>query len=428
MSRRIDVGYVPLLDAAPLIIAAEMGFAAEEGLELALHREMSWAALRDRLIWGRYARRAHAGAGGRSPRPPGLGVGDAALDALMVLSVNGDMIGAAPALAARDRRGGRRLPRRRRHRPRARRRGAGRPLRFGVPFPLSMHAALVDYWLGRAAALADGVSLVTVPPPRMAAAMAAGEIDAFCVGEPWGSVAVEIGAAELILPGAAIWRFAPEKVLAMPREAVEAEPERAAALMRALWRAARWIADPANAMTAAELARAGPRISTSRPRSSSGPARAARRRRAAATSARVPRAIEFFAGAASFPWRSQALWIAEATGADAPAPTGRRCAPPRGRASAPTSTAPCSGRSAPTCRAPPRSSRARCRRRPRSPRRSAGCCSDPTASSTAGFSILPEAIDATLICRANPAQTAQIRQCEYCRPDEFSCAARTAPA
>ena len=54
MSRRIDVGFIPLLDAAPLIVALEIGFAAEEGLDLALHREMSWASLRDRLIWGRY--------------------------------------------------------------------------------------------------------------------------------------------------------------------------------------------------------------------------------------------------------------------------------------------------------------------------------------------------------------------------------------
>lgn len=50
----IDAGFVPLLDAAPLIIAAEMGFAAEERFELRLHREMSWASLRDRLIWGQY--------------------------------------------------------------------------------------------------------------------------------------------------------------------------------------------------------------------------------------------------------------------------------------------------------------------------------------------------------------------------------------
>ena len=99
MSRRIDVGYVPLLDAAPLIIAAEMGFAAEEGLELALHRELSWAALRDRLIWGGY-HAAHMLAPVVVAQTAGIGVGDAAIDALMVLSVNGNMIGAEPGLAA----------------------------------------------------------------------------------------------------------------------------------------------------------------------------------------------------------------------------------------------------------------------------------------------------------------------------------------
>ena len=317
MTRRVDVGYLPLLDAAPLIVAAEMGFAAEEGLELALHREMSWAALRDKLIWGRYAA-AHMLAPVVVAQTAGIGAGDAAIDALMVLSVNGDMIGAGPALAgAIAAAGGDFLDAAATGRALAAV-AAGRPLRFGVPFPLSMHAALVDYWLA-ASGLADGVGLVTVPPPRMAAAMAAGEIDAFCVGEPWGSVAVEIGAAHLVLPGAAIWQFAPEKVLAMPRAAVEAEPELAASLMRAVWRAARWLGDPAHAMTAAELA-GGPAYLDVSPeileRALAGRLVVDGQGR----EARLPRAIEFFAGAASFPWRSQALWIAEAlartTGAD----------------------------------------------------------------------------------------------------------------
>jgi NitT/TauT family transport system ATP-binding protein len=181
-----------------------------------------------------------------------------------------------------------------------------------------MHSALVDYWLA-GTGLSDGVGLVTVPPPRMAAAMAAGEIDAFCVGEPWGSVAVEIGAAELILPGAAIWQFAPEKVLAMPRAAVEGDPERAAALMRAVWRAARWLGDPRNTMTTAELV-GGPGYLDVSPEilehALTGRLVVDRLGR----EVRVPRAIEYFAGAANFPWRSQALWITESiarrTGAD----------------------------------------------------------------------------------------------------------------
>lgn len=115
-----------------------------------------------------------------------------------------------------------------------------------------MHSELVSYWLD---ALGGGgrFELATIPPSHMAASIAAGEIHAFCVGEPWGSVAVEAGAAELVLPGAAIWQFAPEKVLAMSRHRVEADPDRAAALMRAVWRAARWCADPANTITAAEI-------------------------------------------------------------------------------------------------------------------------------------------------------------------------------
>lgn len=317
MNRRVAVGYVPLLDAAPLIIAAEMGFAAEEQLDLDLQKETSWAALRDRLIWGRYDA-AHMLAPVVIAQTAGVGVGDVTLDALMVLSVNGDMIGAAPALARdiaaaggdfRDAAAtGRALAVAAR----------ARPLRLGKPFPLSMHSALVDYWLA-GTGLRERVSLVTVPPPRMARAMAEGEIDAFCVGEPWGSVAVEIGAAELILPGSAIWQFAPEKVLAMPRAAVEGDPERAAALMRALWRAARWLGDPANAMTTAEIVGRPEHLDISPEileRALTGRMVVDGRGR----EVRVPRAIEFFDGAANFPWRSQALWmtasIARRTGAD----------------------------------------------------------------------------------------------------------------
>jgi NitT/TauT family transport system ATP-binding protein len=308
MSLRVDVGFLPLLDAAPLIIAAEMGFAAEEGFELALYRETSWAALRDRLIWGRY-HAAHLLAPVVIAQTAGIGVGDAAVDALMVLSVNGNMIGAGPALAdATAARGGDFLDAAATGRALAAA-TAGRPLRFGVPFPLSMHAALVGCWF-KGTPPAGGLSLVTVPPPRMAGAMAAGEIDAFCVGEPWGSVAVEVGAARLILPGAAIWEFAPEKVLAMTRRSVEAEPERAGALMRAVWRGARWLGEPTHAMAAAELVGAPAYLDVSPEileRALAGRLVVDGHGR----EVRMPRAIEFFAGAANFPWRSQALWIAE---------------------------------------------------------------------------------------------------------------------
>lgn len=320
MNREMDCGYVPLLDAAPLLIAAQIGFAAEEGLKLTLHRELSWASIRDKLIWGRY-QAAHMLAPVVVAQGAGLGVGNAPLDALMLLSVNGEVIGArsgiAAAMAAASEG----------EAPDFLDAGAvGRALfaavegriRIGVPFPFSIHADLISYWAD-SLGVGDRVSLATVPPSQMAAAMAAGEIDAFAVGEPWGSVSVERGVGELILPGAAIWQFAPDKVLAMPRRVVEAEPDLVAPLMRAVWRAAAWVADPANAMTTAEILGRPDRLDVAPEMLE----RALRGRLVvdgAGREQQVPRCIEFFAGAASFPWRSQGLWIADSlarrTGAD----------------------------------------------------------------------------------------------------------------
>jgi NitT/TauT family transport system ATP-binding protein len=312
----LDVGFVPLLDAAPLVIARELGFAAEEGIELRLHREPSWSAVRDRLLWG-----VHQAAHMLAPMPVALtaGIGGlkVAVDALMVLSVNGDTIGVRPELAERMGASGLDF-------------GdafavghalvaaAGGPLRFGAPFPVSMHVELLHYWLNSLGGHA-GFEIRTVPPPRMAAAAAGGEIDAFCVGEPWGSVAAETGAAQLVLPGAAIWRFAPEKVLAALRGWTEANPELAAALMRAVWRAGRWIAEPGNVGTATEIMGREACLDIA-PEILERPLRARLVINARGEERRVPGAIEFFRGAATFPWRSQALWIAESmakrTGAD----------------------------------------------------------------------------------------------------------------
>jgi NitT/TauT family transport system ATP-binding protein len=301
---RLEVGFVPLLDAGPLVIAHELGFAAEEGLDLRLHREPSWSALRDRLLWGSL-HAAHM----LSPMPVALtaGIGGlgVAVDALLVLSVNGDTIGVRPELARRVEADfldagavGRALIA-----------AADGRLRFGVPFPYSMHAELLHYWMESLGE--PSVEVHTVPPSRMAGAIAAGEIDAFCVGEPWGSVAVERGAAELILPGAAIWRFAPEKVLAARHDWIEAHPEQAAALMRAVWRAAQWLARPGNAITAAEIL-GRRRYLDLAPEIVERPLRGRLVINARGDERRVPRCIEFFDGAATFPWRSQAVWIADA--------------------------------------------------------------------------------------------------------------------
>ncbi|MEL6980116.1 MAG: CmpA/NrtA family ABC transporter substrate-binding protein [Pseudomonadota bacterium] len=306
----IECGFIPLVDSAPLVVARELGFAAEEGLDLRLHKERSWSALRDKLAFGRLDA-AHMLAPAPVAMSMGLGGMPMRIDALSVLSINGDVVCVSPELASKMRDNG--LP------PdllaaegigRSLIAAAPRPLKIGVPFPFSMHAELLYYWFG-ALGLAAPQELVvrTVPPPLMGEAMAAGEIDAFCVGEPWGSVAVSKGVAELVMPACAIWAFAPEKVLAVRHDWVGERPDAAEALMRAVWRAGRWLAEPGNAMTAAEfLSRAAyldigsyaiERTLAGRVVvSESGEERAA------------PRLIAFFDGAATFPWRSQAVWIA----------------------------------------------------------------------------------------------------------------------
>jgi two-component system, oxyanion-binding sensor len=185
---------------------------------------------------------------------------------------------------------------------------AGEKLRIGVPFPFSMHMELVRYWLAALDAPLPALEIITVPPPRMAEALAAGEIDAFCVGEPRGSVAVDSGAGVLLLPGSAIWAFAPEKVLATRFGWAEAEPDLAGRLMRAIWRAGRWLGQPGNRSVASELLAAPGRLAV--------PAEVIERVLTGrlvispdGAERHVPGFIAFHAGAANFPWRSQAAWI-----------------------------------------------------------------------------------------------------------------------
>lgn len=145
--RRLSVGYIPLVDAAPVIVAQEMGFAAEEGLALDLLPAPSWSALRDMLVFGRVE-----AAQLLAPVPVaaalGLGGAGAPLSAISVLSVNGQVIGVSTELAARMRDAGHGFGF-----DDAREAGnaliasAHGRLRIGVPFPFSIHAELLYYWL-----------------------------------------------------------------------------------------------------------------------------------------------------------------------------------------------------------------------------------------------------------------------------------------
>ncbi|TCL00444.1 NitT/TauT family transport system ATP-binding protein [Shimia isoporae] len=304
----LSVGFMPLVDAAPLIVAHELGFAEEEGLALNLQSAPSWSTLRDRLILGQIEA-AHM----LSPVPVAMALGlgglPTQLDALSVLSINGNVIGISNALADQlsnaaktpdfldATAAGQALA------------GLKAPLRVGVPFPFSMHAELLHYWLAASGLnTAQALDVRTIPPPLMADAIATGEVDAFCVGEPWGSITVENGGGALLLPGAAIWQFAPEKVLAVRRDWANAEDDLTGRLMRAVWKAGRWLGQPDKRTTAADILGWPEYLGVSTEiieRAFSGDLLI----NARGKSRHVPRMMEFYDGAATFPWKSQGAWI-----------------------------------------------------------------------------------------------------------------------
>lgn len=309
MTTTLSCGFVPLVDSAPLIVAHELGFAEANSISLNLVKHPSWSSLRDMLALGQLD-----AAQMLSPVPiaSSLDLGNlpVKMDVLMVLSVNGNNIGVAPHLSQKMRDDGWNgdflTPQQ-----------TGKhlinvvsgQLRVGVPFPFAMHMELLRHWLYSLGLPASSLDIKIVPPPQMPDAIANNEIDAFCVGEPWGSLAAEKGLADLILPCSAIWNFAPEKVLATPRDWLESHPDETRHLTRATYQAARWLDDPSNRMMAATL--------LAKPQYLNLPEsiidRALSRNitpRAGAKPVRIPNFQRFHSAAANFPWRSQAAWIA----------------------------------------------------------------------------------------------------------------------
>jgi NitT/TauT family transport system ATP-binding protein len=305
----LPVAYVPLVDAAPLIVAHEMGLARAEGIELDLIAAPSWSSVRDMLAFGRVD-----AAQLLSPVPVamalGLGGVTQPLSAVSVLSVNGDVIGISRTLETRLRDIGYGFDFRDPFKAAAALASvADGPLVFGVPFPFSLHVELLHCWLEATELSKIGVEVRTIPPPLMAQALAEGDVDAFCVGEPWGSVAVESQAGALLLPGQAIWAFAPEKVLAVRTDWADTEPHLLGKLMRAVWRAGRWLGQPGSHTAAAEILARDTYLNLPSElidRALSGRFTITGH----AEQREVPGFVEFHDGAANFPWRSQAKWIA----------------------------------------------------------------------------------------------------------------------
>lgn len=255
----LRLGYVPLLDAAPLIVAAEKGFFARQGLEVELYPLSAWASVRDRVAAGVLD--------GAQLLAPMLAASRLGLDGLatplasaLVLSREGNTVVvseslyAALAEAAPEGLGdaqscGAALARVVRTRAL---RGKSR-LSFAHVHPHSMHHLLLRRWLAAAGLDAErDLRLCAISPPVMVSHLEADNVDGCCVGAPWGALAEAAGCGRTLLNSAQIWPGHIEKVLAVSQRWAQAHPDTHVAMTAALIEAARWAEAPENS---AELAR-----------------------------------------------------------------------------------------------------------------------------------------------------------------------------
>jgi NitT/TauT family transport system ATP-binding protein len=310
----VRVGFIPLSDVAPLAVAAGLGFAEQEGLRITLLRETSWATLRDRLAVGALDA-AHmlapmpiAANLGLGPLPMSLvvpmalgfggntvTVSRAVWADLVRLGAGGDLDAAATATAM-----ARLVAERRAQRE-------PRPV-LGIVHHYSAHHYELAYWLA-SAGVEPGrdVELVVVPPSLMAAALEARQLDGFCAGEPWGSVAVAEGAGHILTTKAHIWRSSPEKVLAVRRDWAEEDAGRLARLVRAVYRAAVWCDEAANRDRLVDLLAGGELLA--QPAAVLRPGIARELDLGDGLRAKVSGFLTFAERAATFPWVSHALWL-----------------------------------------------------------------------------------------------------------------------
>ena len=252
-NERLRIGFIPLCDATALIVAVDKGFAAAEGLEIELVREVSWSNIRDKLNIGLFDA-AHLIAPVAIASSLGIGHVKVPIVAPFGLGVNGNAITVSPALygaiaaAAHGNILDPMVSARALARVVAGRKAKGEePLTFGMTFPFSTHNYHLRFWMAAGGVDPDeDVRLVVLPPPYMVESLANRHVDGFCVGAPWNSVAVDLGIGCILHFVSEILARAAEKVLGVRSRWAQGHPDLLARLVRAHARAAAFVEDVAN--------------------------------------------------------------------------------------------------------------------------------------------------------------------------------------
>jgi nitrate/nitrite transport system substrate-binding protein len=241
----VKIGFIPLTDCAPIVVAAEMGFDKKYGIKIIPSKEASWAGVRDKVVNGEL-HAAHVLYGLMYGVQMGIGGQQKDMAVLMALNNNGQGITLSSQLKEKGVTSGATLKRLLDN--------ENRDYTFAQTFPTGTHAMWLYYWLATYGIHPfQDVKTIVVPPPQMVANMRIGNMDGFCVGEPWNARAIFDKVGFSVATSQDIWTDHPEKVLGTTAEFIAKNPNTALAMTKAILEACRYIDATANRSKVAKL-------------------------------------------------------------------------------------------------------------------------------------------------------------------------------
>jgi nitrate/nitrite transport system substrate-binding protein len=243
--KEVKIGFIPLTDCAPIVVAAQMGFDKKYGIKITPSKEASWAGVRDKLNNGEL-HASHVLYGMMYGSQMGIAGKQKDMNVLMTLNHNGQAITLASQLKEKGVTSGATLKRLLDN--------ENRDFTFAQTFPTGTHAMWLYYWLATYGINPmQDVKTIVVPPPQMVANMRIGNMDGYCVGEPWGARAIYDKIGYTVTTTQDIWTDHPEKVLGCTAEFVEKNPNTALAMTKAILEASRYLDVMANRAEVAKL-------------------------------------------------------------------------------------------------------------------------------------------------------------------------------
>ncbi|PYG55141.1 CmpA/NrtA family ABC transporter substrate-binding protein [Rhizobium sp. UGM030330-04] len=244
------IGFIALTDAAPLIIAAEKGLFAKHGMpDVEILKQASWGATRDNLVLGG-ASNGIDGAHILTPMPYLMHTGkvtqnNVPVPMTILARLNLDSQGISVAREYAET--GVQLDASKLKAAFEKKKAEGKEIKAAMTFPGGTHDLWIRYWLAAGGVDPDkDVSTIVVPPPQMVANMKVGNMDVFCVGEPWNEQLVNQGIGFTACTTGELWKGHPEKALGMRADWVEKNPNATKALLMAVMEAQQWCDEMAN--------------------------------------------------------------------------------------------------------------------------------------------------------------------------------------